>query len=155
MKKIVEIEQTYRYFAEVEVTEEQIKKIENGEFDGINYDHVDRNSSTDYEISWHDKDDNKRFRKVNLTSVFDMEEEVENENEIVVSLFYRCGGNFKYHFDIEMKREDLPEGVKAGSEDIEIEKFGMTPEQMYDVAGVQYDSELDHNLVDVTEIRDI
>lgn len=149
MKKIVEIKQTYRYFAEVEVTEEQLEKINNGEYDGINYDHVDKYSDTNYEITWHETNDNPAF-KAKLESVFELSDDDE-EQKAIVKLFYRCGGNYKYYFDVVFPASELPD-IKAGDEDVEIERLGMTPDEMYTAAGVQVDPELDHNLVDVLEI---
>jgi hypothetical protein len=65
---------------------------------------------------------------------------------------YRCGGNFKEEFIVL-----IPKGkkFKVGDEEVCVSEFGISDEEWYfgTIPG-EYDPELDHNLLEILEIRD-
>jgi len=72
-------------------------------------------------------------------------------DKIIVDLNYTCGGNYKYNFEVSIDSDLIPD-LTEGQERT-IEEFLMTPSEMYNLIGASYDSELDHNIVDVIKIK--
>ena len=76
---------------------------------------------------------------------------MSNSEHITVELLYRCGGNYKDHFELTIHKDRISD-LTPGQER-EIEDFGISPSEMYELNGRTYDSELDHNLVDVIKVK--
>lgn len=75
-----------------------------------------------------------------------------------VTIQYRCGGNYKTNFDHVINLPDFPEASKleVGSE-IEMGEYGTLPESDFfdsDTFGHKYDEDLDHNILEIVEIKE-
>jgi hypothetical protein len=70
----------------------------------------------------------------------------------IVEAEYRDGANYKQH-PIFVILPTTPK-LSAGDEEINVSAFGMTEKEWYDSLPNDYDSEIDHPLVDILEIRE-
>lgn len=82
-----------------------------------------------------------------------------------VDFFYRCGGNYKYHFSKDIDTALMEKFIKDNTDEdftlddlidkdcssdtlFELEDFGLTTRDL----PIQWDDELDHNYVSITAI---
>lgn len=73
------------------------------------------------------------------------------QDQITVELKYTCGGNYKSFLDVKIPMDSIP-NLEVGQVR-PIEDFSMSPSEMYLEIGNVYDSDLDHNLVEVLNIQ--
>lgn len=75
---------------------------------------------------------------------------------LIVDLLYRCGSNYKTYFKHEIDLMVYPEAKNLAVDDeLTMGQFGtMTKEEFFgsEIHEYDYDTDLDHNLLDVTEI---
>ncbi len=70
------------------------------------------------------------------------------------SLMYRDGANYKQFFWVKIPDELLGRLKTNEEEDTEhtIDEFNITPDEMYDALGIDYDDTIDHNLVNIVDL---
>lgn len=73
----------------------------------------------------------------------------------VVDVMYRDGANYKYFVEnIKVPEEYIErKGVPQPGEEMYMEELGYSPPQFYALAGVEEDDEIDHNILEVLEVR--
>lgn len=89
-------------------------------------------------------------------------------SKVLVSLFYRDGGNYKCTWDVELDKSvidslvDEDESIedyidsKFESDDLfEIEDLGLTTNDIPSIKEFGFNVEYDHNYVSITEIKEI
>lgn len=82
-----------------------------------------------------------------------------------VGLFYRCGANYKCHFEVEIENKIIDDLELDMNNDIdakccsdvlfEIEDFGLKLFDIPPIADYGFDEEHDHNYVSITGIEEI
>lgn len=85
--------------------------------------------------------------------------------KVKVHFFYRCGANYKCHFEKIINQVDLDEleidmdndidHEARGDVQFEIEDFGLTVFDIPSIAEWGYKEEFDHNYVSITKIEDV
>jgi len=70
----------------------------------------------------------------------------------IAEVQYRCSGNYKTNM---LMLIPVGKQFKVG-EDVEVNQFGISNEEWYDkLLPSKYDPELDHNLLEILEIRNM